>query len=169
MAQLTTQPVPADSLLARRIRPGDYADCFVVVVDSTVSLGEFITAFYSSAAFRTERTALALLGRYATAEDIAALAQGQTDSFAAWDVEERTNDQLLMQDFLGKTRSWLSVEPVAGRDATVLRFGSWVGAKAERDGAVTGNRLSLITNLAYPFHRAYSRLLLAGAVRHLAR
>lgn len=161
MARVTAQPLPPDSLLAQRVRPGDFADCYTAEVPGEVSFAQYLTAFYSSAAFFPERNLLRLIGRGAGHADIAALAEDRTERFAAWTIEERTDNQLLMRDFLGKTRSWLKLEHTAG--STRLFFGSWVGTKGD-----TG-RLSLTTNIAYPFHRLYSRTLLAGAVRRLER
>ncbi|WP_284124200.1 hypothetical protein [Parerythrobacter aestuarii] len=161
MARVTAQPLPPDSLLAQRVRSGDFADCYTAEVPGHVSIRQYIIAFYSSAAFFPERNLLRLIGRGAGPADIAALAAAETESFAAWTIEQRTQNQLLMRDFLGKTRSWLMVEHNAA--STRLYFGSWVGAKPG------SGRLSLTAHLAYPFHRLYSRILLAGAVHRLSR
>lgn len=161
MARIALIEVPGDSLLMARWRPGDFADCYVAEVPGSVSLARYLTAFFSSPAFWLERNGLHLIGRGANARDIAALAEGRTKAFAAWDIEERDADQILMRDFTGKTRCWLRVQALPNKDATRLHFGSWVNAKGE------SGKLSLITHAAYPFHRAYSRILLAGAVRNL--
>ena len=50
------------------------------------------------------------------------LAQGRRETFAAWQVESRAPDQLLLCDFRGGTRSWLMV--IARREGTLLHFGS---------------------------------------------
>ncbi len=91
MSKVSAAIVPPDSLLAKHAGPDDYTDCFVRTVPGTVSLSEYITRFYSSWAFLPERKLLGLIGRGANHADIAALAKGRTESFAAWDLVERTD------------------------------------------------------------------------------
>ena len=76
-------------------------------------------------------------------------------------MEARAPRQLLLCDFLGRTRSWLM--SAALDDGTRLYFGSAVVPKA---GAadIGRNYLSLLGA-----HRLYSRLLLRACARRLAR
>ena len=89
MTRITAPPLPPQSLLARKRGPECYRDAFRAAVPGEVSLGELVTAFFSSRVFLTERMALHLIGRGASHADIAALAAGRTERFAAWQVEVR--------------------------------------------------------------------------------
>jgi hypothetical protein len=151
--------LPGGTLLARYRLPGGHVDCYAVTVPLPVSLSRFITAFYSSSAFGPERWLLGiLLGKWSNAEDVAHLAAGQTTRFAAWSVEVRHEDEILLCDYQGRTRSWLMVRPVEG--GTRLHFGSAV-VPAQREGA------RLLFRALLRFHRWYSVQLLSGAVSRL--
>ncbi|HTE41110.1 MAG TPA: hypothetical protein VK629_09775, partial [Steroidobacteraceae bacterium] len=52
------------------------------------------------------------------------VAAGDRDDFAAWTVEQRADDQLLMCDLSNRTRSWFMVGSIPG--GTRLHFGSAV-------------------------------------------
>ncbi|HET9483682.1 MAG TPA: hypothetical protein VFO79_06985, partial [Xanthomonadales bacterium] len=94
----------------------------------------------------------------------AALASGRADAFAAWSVEGRTDDQLLLCDLHGRTRSWLMSAPLDG--GTRLYFGSAVVPVAGRDGRAT---LGTGYRALLGFHRIYSRVLLRSARARLER
>jgi len=152
---------PGKSLLERYRLEGGFTDCRTAEVPRPVTLPEFIAAFYSSAVFRPERWLLgAVLGRGATAADVARLAAAECDKFAAWTVEARRVDQILLRDYQGRTRSWLMVEPLA--HGTRLYFGSAVTASQSRSG-------SIVFRALLDFHRVYSRLLLGSAAKALLR
>lgn len=169
MPRITALPLPPDSLLARHMIAGDYGDCFVAEVAGTVTLQRFIAAFYSSGTFTPERVFLGLIGRGADAWDIAALAEGHSTRFAAWTVEAREGDEILLRDFMGETRSWLKVEPHPDGTATRLLFGSGVG-RSKGDGKSKGSPIGRAIFAALtPLHRLYARALLAGAVRGIGK
>ena len=157
MAGLAPCPLPDGSLLGRYQADGSYADCYAALVSGTVTLERYIAAFYNSPAFRLERWLLgAVLGRGADAGDVDRLARGVTTRFAAWSVEGRDQDQILLCDFQGKTRSWLKVEPAG--EGTRLLFGSAVvPAQTWLD--------RVLFNALLGFHRIYSRVLLASAAK----
>ncbi|MFM6932519.1 MAG: hypothetical protein ACKOUT_09785 [Novosphingobium sp.] len=157
--------VPSDSLLAVYGRAGDYTDCFIAEVPGQVSFPRFVEAFYSSPMFKPERFLLmALLSKPSSAQDIRDLAHGQADHFAAWTVEARSDDELLLCDFQQATRSWLKVEPLA-QGATRLWFGTAV-ALSRQSGARRTIGKAIFASLGW-FHRLYSRALLWGAIRGL--
>jgi hypothetical protein len=170
--QILSRPLPPLSLLAQCISPGDYADCLTVDVPGAISLGKYVQAFYSSAAFRPERMVLRLIGRGSNDADVRALADGSADDFAAWDVEARGADELLLCDFQHRTRSWLKVEPLAepvsgalpGSPATRLTFGS--GVMHPRGAGSGGGKLF---RLLLPIHKIYAKLLLKSAAKQLMR
>ncbi|MBL8488912.1 MAG: hypothetical protein JNK22_17750 [Rhodocyclaceae bacterium] len=156
-------PVPAGALLSRYGdgggRQGGFADAYAVVVAGTVTHADYVAAFYTTPLFRVERAILRwLAGRPSTDADARALADG-AERFAAWRVEARAADQVLLADFTGRTRSWLAVEAVAG--GTRLWFGSAVVPR----GGERGPGFPFAALLG--FHRLYSRLLLGAARRRL--
>lgn len=158
--------LPPSALLARYASDaGTYTDCYATTVPGTVTHARYVRAFYTGLAFRLERWLLAAFAkRPSTDADVDALAAGTRDKFAAWDVEARAPDQLLLRDFTGRTRSWLMVER-AGDDATRLYFGSAVVPVVD---ARTGRRgLGKRFDALLGFHQLYSRILLGAARRRV--
>jgi hypothetical protein len=127
-----------------------------------------VTAFYTTWLFRLERWILRLaVARPSTDEEARQLARGEREAFAAWSVEARAPDQLLMCDFTGRTRSWLMVAPAAGTTGTRLYFGSVV--VPVRDPKTGKMGLGPVHGPLIGFHKLYSRSLLGAAARRLAR
>ena len=159
-------PLPSECLLARHCEglPGAYTDAFVATVPATVSLPQFVEAFYSSVAFKPELIFVGLLFGRPWAFRARELAQGRVEDFSAWRVEARTADELLLREIISdRTRSWLKVEPLPD-GTTRLYFGSAilpVGLKA--DGEPRMSPLFALVGL----HRVYARVLLAAAKRGL--
>ena len=156
---------PPDGALLDRYRcGGGYTDCFVAVVPDRVTQTAYIEAFYTTALFKLERLVLALLvSRPSTDDEARRLAAGETDRFAAWTVEAREADQILLCDFMGSTRSWLMsvADPAAPSPTTRLYFGSAIVPRKGAAGLGVGFRAMV------PFHRLYARALLKAAVRRL--
>lgn len=161
-------PLPEGALLARyRDMPGAHTDCYTTVIEWQVSAEAFIGAFYTTWLFKCERFVLFLIGRGCTDAQARALAAGKTDRFAAWTVEARAENQLLVCDFLGSTRSWLMAVPAEKSAGTRLYFGTAVVPRA-KDRA--GNpRPSLGFRLLMPVHAIYAQALLRAAARKLSR
>jgi hypothetical protein len=168
MAHVSPGEVPADSLLitfaegSHPERWRHYVDCYAICVKRPVTLQEFVRAFYTSRLFKVERWLLALAaGAPSSDEQAHALADGRRDTFAVWRVGARTEDQLLMCDRYGKTRSWFAVQ---GNDTagTILKFGS---AVAGGSGPTGSPRMGWRFRALLGFHRLYSRLLLKAAAR----
>lgn len=156
--------LPADALLARYGVGGGYVDCFIAAIPGHVTQAAFVEAFYTTALFKLERLVLALLvSRPSTDLEARRLAVGETERFAAWTVEAREADQILLCDFMGSTRSWLmSVADSAGASPTTrLYFGSAIVPRRGGGGPGAGFRAMV------PFHRLYARALLRAAVRRL--
>jgi hypothetical protein len=97
------------------------------------------------------------------------MASGQADAFAAWSVEDRTGDQLLMCDFQRRTRSWLMSVPAPGDAATGTRlyFGSAVVPVTHRQSGPSA--MDFVFRALLGFHKLYSRILLGAAVSRLRR
>jgi len=147
-------PLPEDALLKRYAESSTaYTDCFADDVSAGTDLAAFVGAFYTTWLFRIERFILARAGHPSTDEEVGALVAGEGERFAAWTVEARASEQLLMCDVAQRTRSWFMVKD--GR----AYFGS---AVVHGDGA-----RSTAFRWLLPFHRLYARALLALAVRRL--
>ena len=158
-----------EAALLKRYRDGDgYTDCYFVDIPDRVSQTEYVTAFYTTWVFKLERWLLKwLVSRPSSDLQARALAAGELDAFAAWTVEARASDQLLLCDFHGRTRSWLMSSVVPERQGTRLFFGSAVVPGSRK---ATGQaRMGLAFTALLGFHRLYSRILLRAAARRLAR
>ena len=152
--------VPRDALLQAYVNRGaTYTDCFEVMSPLGVTLPDFINAFYTTWLFRLERMVLTVsLRRRIRDTDVTALAEG-ADRFAAWRVEGRETNQILLCDLGGHTRSWLAVSAKEG-GVTRLVFGSAVVAEE-------GKPLGGMIRVLIPLHRFYARALLRLAERKL--
>jgi hypothetical protein len=155
--------LPANALLrGYRVR-GDYADCFTTTVPKHVTHAEFVTAFYTTPLFRLERFVLFLIGKPSSDDDARELAAHGRDTFAAWSVEARAQDQLLLCDFRHTTRSWLMT--AAEGNGTRLYFGSAVVRRGV--GPSGEKRMTIGFKLLLGFHQSYSRGLLNAARRRV--
>ncbi|ANO53017.1 hypothetical protein BA177_05285 [Woeseia oceani] len=157
-------------MLRRYRKPGFYTDCFFADIPFRVSQEQFVLAFYSTALFRAERFILKwVVSKPSTDEQAVALASAKADEFAAWSVEGRTEKQLLLSDYQGRTKSWLRTDHT-GTDAgtqTRLYFGSAVIPVLDRQ---TGERhLGLVYKALLGFHKVYSIALLWNAVARLKK
>ena len=159
--------------LLRKYRDGvGYADCYFAEVPESISQRAFVEAFYTTALFKLERAILRwFAGRPSTDAEARELAAGNRKLFAAWRVEERTADELLVADFTGRTRSWLMASPIsdaANGMRTRLYFGSAVVPKP--DAAPGRQKMGFAFHALLGFHAMYSRALLRAArSRLLAR
>ena len=162
-------PLPAHALLARYAAAGAYTDCYTTEVAGAVSHAAFVEAFYTGALFKVERGLLGLvIGRPSTDAQARQLATGEASSFAAWRVEDRAVDQLLLCAIDGRTRSWLMVaaDTSAPGRGTRLYFGSAVVPSVSRS---TGKAsMGLMFKALLGFHKFYSRALLGAAGARLA-
>jgi hypothetical protein len=155
--------LPDEALLCRyRVAEG-YADCYATEVAGTVGLEAYVEAFYTTGVFKIERWLLArFISRPSTDAEARELAQGRRETFAAWKVEARAPGQLLLSALGGRTRSWL-MSAAAGSGSTRLLFGSAVVPVLDKR---TGERgLASTYRALLGFHKLYSRVLLAAAMR----
>src|SRR5690242_3525001 len=127
MTSIQACELPNDALLRRYLSGGAYADCYVAEVAGVISQAQYVEAFYTTAVFKVERLLLSwFVARPSTDAQAGELALGTRTSFAAWSVEARESDQLLLSDFQGRTRSWLMSAACANARTTRLFFGSAV-------------------------------------------
>ena len=162
--------LPQDALLRRYLGGGAYADCYVTEFARPVTQAEYVAAFYTTPLFKLERLILAwLVARPSTDAQARALAAGRLETFAAWTVEARADDQLLLSDFRGRTRSWLMLEEawIDGEPGVRLYFGSAVVPVTDRKPREARPGLSFRALLG--FHKLYSRALLQAAKSRLMR
>jgi hypothetical protein len=145
---------------------GAYLDCYATDIAHPATHADYVEAFYTTWLFKLERWILAwTVSKPSSDAQAHELAHAQRKAFAAWTEEARAENQLLMCDFLGRTRSWLMVSPQSG--VTRLYFGSVVTARRdERTGRL---ELGRAYNGLLGFHKLYSRALLAAARSKLQR
>jgi len=154
-------------LTARYSQVGAYCDCYFTDVPRAVTHAEYVEAFYTTALFKLERWLLRLfVSRPSTDAEVRELARHARDTFAAWTVEARAPDQLLLCDFTGHTRSWLMVTPAEAPGGTRLYFGSVV--VPERNSRTGESGMPAAHGRLLGFHKLYSRMLLSAAARRLA-
>jgi hypothetical protein len=168
MISIKKCPVPANTLLDRYSTDGAYADCYGTEIPERVALPEFVFTFYTTPLFKLERFILKLLvAKPSTDIQARELAQGSYDTFAAWHVEARGENELLMCDFPGRTRSWLKIAPIqtVSRNGTQLYFGSAVVPK--RNPKTGDLSIEFGYRALLGFHQIYSVLLLYSAKRRL--
>jgi len=157
-------PVPINTLLYKYSMNGAYVDCYSTEIPGQVSFPEFIFAFYTTSLFKLERFILMLtVLKPSTDVQASQLANGLSDRFAAWHVENRRENEILMCDLRGRTRSWLMGIPVdtVGETRTRLYFGSAV--VPTRNPKTREPSLGFIFQALLGFHTAYSGLLLYSA------
>lgn len=161
---IKSESLPEKSLLGRYNLGGssqDYTDCFSIDVGKNIELAEYIEAFYNNRFFKIERIILALLGKPSSDKKAKELAQGDRSDFAAWKVVDRDDNQILLRDFTGRTRSWLMVEAMKHCNSSRLYFGSAV-IFSTRDHKVPSG-FTIISR----FHIWYSKALLKAACKYL--
>jgi len=159
--------LPQSALLRKYVYKGAYTDCYFTEIATRVSHAEYVYGFYTTGVFKLERLILKwLVSKPSTDSDAKRLACSEVDTFAAWSVEDRAPNQLLLCDYQQRTRSWLMVAPIeSGGEGTRLYFGSAVVPVRAKSGEVTlGSTYSALLS----FHKLYSRVLLKAASSRLA-
>lgn len=169
MPRIRRCPLPDSALLQEYVRADTHTDCYAVDVVDRVRHEQFVAAFYTTWLFKLERWILGwAVKRPSTDAQALELARGLRDRFAAWHVEGRSTDQLLLCDLHGRTRSWLMTSAIeGGRDGTRLYFGSAVVPRV--DSATGASSLGFPYRALLGFHRIYSHLLLRAACSKLNR
>jgi hypothetical protein len=157
MRSIEKCPAPTDTMLKPYfLMNGAYTDCYVTGISRRVSFPEYVLAFYTTPLFKLERLILKFtVSKPSTDVQAGQLADGEIEKFAAWTVESRSDNEILMCDFSGRTRSWLMVKD--NGEKTNLYFGSAVVPKTGKPSLDVGFRALL------GFHKIYSVLLLYSA------
>jgi hypothetical protein len=167
MSRIHPCPLPQTSLLLRYAGGGGHTDCYRVALPGAVTLPTYVEAFYTTPLFKMERLLLRLVSRGSTDAEARQLARGERKDFAAWMVEARADDQLLLCDYLGRTRSWLMV--AAFEDGSALASWLYFGSAVVpvRSGSSAAPTLGAGFNALLGLHRVYSLALLGAARRGL--
>jgi hypothetical protein len=139
-----------------------YTDGYSLDLPFEVTLADYIEAFYTTWLFKLERLVLAaLVAKPSSDQQAAELARCERTRFAAWTVEARAADQILMCDFLSKTKSWLMC------DGKRIYFGSAIVPETVHSNGEA--YLGIGFHMLIPFHRLYSKALLRTAASKLIR
>ena len=148
--------VPEGALIARYLaETGAHVDAYCVAGPREIGLPDYVSAFFTSPVFRLERALLRVFARTKSSDaQVRALAEGTGTHMALWEVEARSEHELLLCVPGTPIRTWLAI-----RDGK-LRFGSVV--LAEPNGTQ-----SLFARVLMPFHALYSRVLLWAAARRI--
>lgn len=159
---------PPDALLRRYVESGDYTDCYCTQISQTVSLEEFVYNFYTTPLFKLERWILGwAVSRPSTDDQLQQLLDQETENFAAWKLEARATQQMLMCDFRDRTRSWFMTEQLPNNSGTVLYFGSAV--VKTKDQPEKEQSMPCVFSALLGFHKLYSIALLRSAQGRLQR
>jgi len=171
MPHIQPSSLPSPALLTKYADSGAYTDCFVTEIARTVSHAEFVEAFYTGGLFKLERFLLRVfISKPSTDLQARQLAAGELNAFAAWRVEGRAVDQLLMCDVSGRTRSWLMVSAAEAPGRTRLYFGSAVVPRSSAVNPSTDKPgMGFVFKALLGFHKLYSRALQSAATKRLAR
>ncbi|RBW43189.1 hypothetical protein DS885_13680 [Psychromonas sp. B3M02] len=151
-------PAPNTSLLSAYNKRA-FTDCYCTSISKSVTLSQFIEAFYTTRLFKFERWLLAkALCIPSSDEEVSLLAQSNSTELSAWQVKSRSSNEILLAAW--QTRSWLCVKPQDGTTpSTTLYFGSAV-ISTRADG-----KFGLVFHMFGGFHRLYSKLLLSAAAK----
>ena len=170
MLSIEKCPVPTNTMLASYLKDGTYTDCYTTEIPRHIPFSEFVFAFYTTFLFKLERFILNwTVAKPSTDTQARQLADGTGEKFAAWRVENRNTNEILMCDFRGRTRSWLMTSPVStvNDHRTRLYFGSVIvptrNLKTGKSSIGFGFQVLLV------FHRVYSVLLLYFAKSSIER
>lgn len=164
MISINKCPVPANTMLAGYSTHGAYADCYWTEISERVSLPDFIFTFYTTPLFKLERFILKVfVAKPSTDIQARQLAEGSCNKFAAWHLEARGENELLVCDFVGRTRSWLKIVPInrGSRNGTQLYFGSAIVPK--RNPKTGELALGFGYEVLLGCHKIYCALLLYSA------
>jgi hypothetical protein len=163
---IVRRDLPPDALPRMDRESGAYSDCYTTDVALPVSHAAYVEAFYTSWAFKLERLVLKwIVAKPSTDEEARRLSRGELDAFAAWKVDARARNQVLLVDFMRRTKSWLMVAPL-GAQHTRLYFGSVVMPARRKTGRPS---MGPAFGALVPFHKVYSRVLLGAAAAKLTR
>ncbi len=148
-------------------KAGCYVDCYYLDVPESVSLPDYVYAFFTSPVFRIERAMLRLFASSQSSDcDVKELATNKGDRLAGWRAMARDDTQMILAVGEGPIRTWFMCgKPEAAFEGTRLYFGSAVLPTKQSD---TGKpEMGRMFRYLLGFHKIYSRVLLRSAKRKL--
>jgi hypothetical protein len=160
--------VPSKALLSKYSLNGTYVDSYRTEIQGHISLAVYVFAFYTTTLFKLEQFILTYtVHRPSNDAQAKELADGGSNEFAAWTVENRNENQLLMCDMIGRTRSWFMVNHLGTEEnaRTQLYFGSTV--VPQKDPRTRKTSLGFVYQSLLGFHKIYSVLLLYFARQNI--
>jgi hypothetical protein len=161
--------LPKEALLSRYATSGGFTDCYAVDIFENASQADFISAFYTTWAFKTERFILKwVVSRPSTDLEAKALSNGTRQTFAAWRVEDQSENQILLCDDQGRTRSWLMTEQMDGEAGPYTRLYFGTAIVSTKRSEPSRPSIGPWFKALMVFHKVYSQVLLATAKRRLA-
>ena len=170
MFSIESCQLPDNALLKTYQHTGAYTDCYCTEISTKVTHSQYVQAFYTTSVFKLERSILKwLVSKPSSDAQVILLAESETETFAAWDVENRCDDQLLLCDYQKRTRSWLMIKHITSENDihTLLYFGS---AVVPRKNIKTAKfSFGLVFHALSWFHKMYSVVLLLSAKSRLKR
>ena len=159
MFSIQPRSLPGDALLNTYRANGAYSDCYATDIDGAVSHKQFVTAFYTTALFKLERMILNwAVSRPSSDAQAGRLASGATDAFAAWHVEKRCENQLLIVGLSWAHKSLADGRSVENGQRPSNAFVLWVSS---RSGRKRQNRQAH-TWTGFPCFAGFSQDLLEG-------
>jgi hypothetical protein len=170
MLNIVETDLPTDALLNIYKTNGSHTDCYSTEIRLDISFEQFVYAFYSTPLFKLERFILKwIVDRPSSDKDIEKLLNSSSNVFAAWTIEQRTDNQLLLCDFQQRTRSWFNVSSMNNNNTVTTRlyFGSAVVPKKTQTSKSTKTNLGVLFTALLGFHKLYSILLLFSAKKRL--
>lgn len=169
MFSIEKSAVPANSLLASYTGNG-YTDSYRTELTGHISMEDYVYKFYTSSLFKLERFILTWSVRKPSTDTQAKeISEGNTNKFAAWTLEDRRENELLMRDMADHTRSWFMVNHLGTKESpkTQLYFGTGISPSPRRKNEKPS--IGFFFNVLLPFHKVYSVLLLYFAKRQLTQ
>lgn len=158
MTEIREAQLPETALLqSYAAQPGCYTDAYTCSIPIELSLWDYVEAFYSTRLFKAEKILLRLAIREDETNWDPTTLRKWGRHFAAWMVEEQTDNELLMCDVSETTRSWFRVDKTP--NSTELYFGS---AIVPKDGA---NKPPVVARALIMPHKVYSKALLRATAR----
>ncbi len=170
MFSITSCPLPENALLNSYQQNGAFTDCYCTQIPNAITHSQYVHAFYTTPVFKLERSILKwAVSKPSSDAQVALLAEGKTDTFSAWSVESRCENQLLLCDYQKRTRSWLMIEHVKGDNCiqTRLYFGSAVVPRKNTNAGRAS--FGLVFHALSWFHKIYSVVLLFSARSRLKK
>ncbi|GLX78586.1 hypothetical protein tinsulaeT_19260 [Thalassotalea insulae] len=170
MTTICIDLLPENALSIKYAHQGAHTDCYYIDIPKKVTLTQYIEAFYTTPVFKIEHIILSIFAKkHVSNNDISALANGNSNQFSIWTVEDKSNNQILLCEFTKSTRSWLMTASLEhlNQPVTRLYFGSVVVPRTVSSSGKS--TFGILFHVFSGFHKLYSRALLKSAFNALVK